>query len=147
MGTKFKKLTPDLMVRDVAEAVKFYTTKLGFRIDMLVPEKEPGIETQIADGKKYAYASVRRDEVFVMFMLTEAYAKDVPALKGVPIGASATFYFDVDNVQELYDSCKGKGVEIVKDLYTAWYGMKEFYARDCNGYILGFAEQAERTSK
>ena len=30
---------------------------------------------------------------------------------------------------------------MVKELSTTWYGMKEFYIYDNNGYVLGFAEQ------
>ncbi len=29
------------------------------------------------------------------------------------------------------------------ELKTTWYGMQEFYLKDFNGYILGFAEKAE----
>ena len=144
MAVKFKKLTPDLMVLNVAKAVKFYTEKLGFKIAMLVPENEKAIETKLANEKKYVYAMVSRNEVFVMFMRKDVYEKDVQALKGAPIGASATFYCDVNNVSELYDSFKENGVDIIKGISTTWYGMKEFYIRDCNGYILGFAEQAQQ---
>ncbi len=38
------------------------------------------------------------------------------------------------------DIIKSKA-EVVKDLETVWYGMQEFYIKDCNGYILGFAER------
>jgi uncharacterized glyoxalase superfamily protein PhnB len=141
MNKKFKKLTPDLMVSDVGVAVKFYTEKLGFKLDILVPENEKTIENELADNKKYAYAMISRDEVFVMFMQKDAYAEDVPELKNVPIGASLTLYYDVDDVQGLYDSFKKQQVEIIKDISMTWYGMKEFYIRDCNGYILGFAER------
>ena len=139
---KFKKLTPDLMVHDVAKTVKFYIEKLGFTLAMIIPEGERTAATEIVDNKKYAYAMVTRGEIFFMFMSKDAYVEDVPALKGIPVGASATLYCDVDNVTELYSSFKEKGVEIVKELSTTWYGMKEFYIRDCNGYIVGFAEQA-----
>ena len=142
METKFKKLTPDLMVTDVGKTVKFYTEKLGFKLAMLVPENKQTAETVLVDNKKYVYAMVVRGEVFMMFMSKDAYAEDVPALKGASIGASATLYCDVDNVSELYSSFKEKGVEIVKDLNVTWYGMREFYIRDCNGYVLGFAERA-----
>jgi uncharacterized glyoxalase superfamily protein PhnB len=145
MEIKFKKLTPDLMVPDVAKAVKFYTEKLGFKLVMLVPENEKAVETQLVSGKPYVYAMVSRDEVFVMFMRKDVYEEDVPSLKGVPLGASATFYCDVDNVAELYGQFQRSGVEMLKDIATTWYGMKEFYIRDCNGYILGFAEQAKQT--
>ncbi|MDD5504587.1 MAG: VOC family protein [Candidatus Omnitrophica bacterium] len=143
MTVKFKKITPDLMVNDVAKAVKFYVDKLGFKLDMLVPEHEKTIVTSIIEGKKYAYAMVSRNEVFVMFMRKDEYEIDIPALKGAAIGASAAFYCDVDNVKTLRDSFKEKGVSIIKDISITWYGMKEFYIRDCNGYILGFAEQAK----
>jgi len=142
MTVKFKKLTPDLMVSDVAKTVRFYTEKLGFTLAMLVPENEQTIATELADNKIYSYAMVTRGEIFFMFMSKDAYVEDVPALKGMSIGASATLYCDVDNVTELYASFKDNGVEIVKDISTTWYGMKEFYIRDCNGYVLGFAEQA-----
>ncbi|MFH0984836.1 MAG: VOC family protein [Candidatus Omnitrophota bacterium] len=145
MEIKFKKLTPDLMVSDVAQTVKFYTEKLGFKLAMLVPENEKTVETGLVSGKSYVYAMVCRDEVFVMFMRKDVYEEDVPALKGAPLGASATFYCDVDNVGELYGQFQKNGVEMLKDLATTWYGMKEFYIRDCNGYILGFAEQAKQT--
>jgi len=141
MEVKFKKLTPDLMVSDVAQTVKFYTEKLGFNLAMLVPEGDKAASTELIDGKKYVYAMVVRDEVYVMFMQKHVYVEDVIALKGLPIAASATLYCDVYNVVELYDSYKQKGVEIVKELSQTWYGMKEFYIKDCNGYILGFAEQ------
>jgi uncharacterized glyoxalase superfamily protein PhnB len=78
-----------------------------------------------------------------MFMLKDTYEEDIPALEGSNIAASATFYFDVDDVEALYSAYKQKGVEIVKDISTTWYRMREFYIRDCNGYILGFAEQAK----
>ncbi len=142
MGIKFKKLTPDLMVFDVAKSVKFYIEKLGFKLDMIVPENEQTIEKELSSNKKYVYAMVSRNEVFVMFMRKDVYEEDVPALKDVSIGASATFYCDVDNINDLYNSFKENGVDIIKDISTTWYGMKEFYIRDCNGYLIGFAEQA-----
>jgi len=141
MESKFNKLTPDLMVKDVAQSVRFYADKLGFTTEMLVPENEETVETKLIEGKKYVYAMVRRDEVFFMFMRMDVYAKDLPVFSGVPIGASASFYCDVDKVSELYDSCKRSGVEIIRDLAVTWYGMKEFVIRDCNGYILCFAER------
>lgn len=143
MSAKFKKLTPDLMVIDVAKTVKFYTDKLGFTLNMLVPENEKSTENSLTEGKEYVYAMVSRDEIFLMFMRKDVYEEDVPALKGAHISASATFYCDVENIGELYNVYKENGVEITKDLSTTWYGMKEFYIKDCNGYILGFAEQTK----
>jgi len=35
---------------------------------------------------------------------------------------------------------KSKNLQVT-DLKTTWYGMQEFYLKDLNGYILGFAEK------
>ena len=144
MAGKFKKLTPDLMVADVTATVKFYTEKLGFKLDRLVPENDRSIERHLIDGQKYVYAMVSRDDVFMMFMRKDVYEEDVPALKGATLGASASFYCEVDDLNGLRDSFKENRVDILKDIHTTWYGMQEFYIKDCNGYILGFAEQAQR---
>jgi len=140
--TTFKKLTPDLMVTNVSETVIFYTENLGFRLDMLVPENEKTIEAELTKDKKYVYAMVSKNEVFVMFMRRDVYEEDISALKDMPIGASASFYIEVEDIEALYQELKPK-VEIVKELENAWYGMKEFYIKDCNGYILAFAERVQ----
>jgi hypothetical protein len=31
------------------------------------------------------------------------------------------------------------------EMQLTWYGVKEFYVKDNNGYILGFAEETEKT--
>jgi len=51
------------------------------------------------------------------------------------------FYIDVEGIDIIYDSIKNK-VVIVRKLERAWYGMREFYIKDCNGYILGFGEKS-----
>jgi len=138
MNTKFKKLTPDLMVEDVKQSINFYVDKLGFLLDMAVPENEQVIETILSSDKNYVYAMVHRDEVFIMLMRRDVYSVDVTALSGLPIGASVSLYIDVDDIDSIYADLNGK-VEIIKDISTTWYGMTEFYIRDNNGYILCFA--------
>ena len=137
---KFKKLTPNMMVDDVRESVKFYTDILGFTLNMVVPEDSKTIDNELKDDNKYVYAMVSRDEVFIMLMNKDVFGEDLPMLKGATIGASVSFYCDVDNINKVYNSLKGK-VDIAIDLHTTWYGMQEFYIKDCNGYILGFAER------
>lgn len=129
-----------MMVDDVRESVKFYTDILGFTLNMVVPEDSKTIDNELKDGKKYVYAMVSRDEVFIMLMKKDVFEEDLPMLKGTTIGASVSFYCDVDNINKVYNSLKDK-VDIAIDLHTTWYGMQEFYIKDCNGYILGFAER------
>lgn len=138
-----KKLTPNLMVKDVRESVKFYTQNLGFTLNMAVAKDSQKIENELEEGKNYVYAMVSRDEVFFMLMEKSIFEADLEMLKGKDIGASLSFYIDVNNLDEIYSSIKDK-IEIVKDLHTTWYGMREFYIKDIDGYILCFAGEAKK---
>ena len=142
MGHNFRKITPDLMVSDISKTVRYYVDKLGFELCMLVPEGENCLEEKMSSSRRYVYAMVKRDGVFMMFMRRDVYGEDIKALKNADIGASASFYIDVEDVNGLYDAYEKKAVEIIREISLTWYGMKEFYIRDCNGYILGFGERA-----
>ena len=136
---EMKKLTPNFAVQDIGKTVAFYRDILGFKLEMAVPEDKSGFEQELVE-KKYIYAMMSRDGVEVMFQRADSIGEDVPPLKGVPIGASTSFYIEVENINALYQEIESKA-EVVKEMETAWYGMQEFYIKDCNGYILGFAEQ------
>ena len=123
-----KKLTPNLMVEDVARTLAFYRETLGFQVLTTLPEQEP-----------FDFAMVQRDGVELMFQSRSSLSENVPALTGSPIGASQTFYIEVTDLRDLYESLREK-VEIVVDFHTTFYGTHEFYFRDLNGYILSFAE-------
>ena len=137
---KFQKLTPNFSVRNVKETVKFYQDILGFNIEMSVPDGSTNIENEISDIGEYAYAMMSKDEVYVMFLKDSNFEEDMPVLQGFPQGASVSFYIDVEGIEEVYNKLDGR-VEMAKELETTWYGMREFYIKDCNGYILGFAER------
>ena len=125
-----KKLTPNLMVENVAETLAFYRARLGFEVVTTLPEQEP-----------FDFAIVKRDGVELMFQSRPSLSENVPALTGSPIGASQTFYIEVTGIRDLYESLREK-VEIVVDFHTTFYGTQEFYFRDINGYILSFSETA-----
>ncbi len=137
---KFNKLTPNFSVKNVAESVRFYQEILGFGLEMAVPDGTTRIENVITEEEDYSYAMVRRDEVYLMFINENNFKCDIPELHGFPQGASVLFYIDVENIKDMYSQLKNR-VEIAKPLETTWYGMQEFYIRDCNNYILGFGEK------
>lgn len=139
MDTTMKKLNPNLMVKDVKETVEFYQKNLGFQLIMAVPETQDGILNEIPADKKVVYALVKNGDVEIMFQAEKSFKEDVSVLKDAQIGASCTFYIELENVEDFYNSIKNK-VDVVKELFTTWYGMKEFYIRDNNGYILTIAE-------
>lgn len=139
---KVNKLTPNFEVKDIRETVEFYKSVLGFSLIMAVPETQDGIEQSFADGKEYIYALVSKDKVEMMFQRTDSFKKDIEIAKDLPFGASVSFYMEIDGLDSFYNDIKNKVKEITVPK-LAWYGMKEFYTKDPNGYILGFAEKAE----
>jgi uncharacterized glyoxalase superfamily protein PhnB len=139
---KAKKLTPNFEVSNVKQTVDFYSKHLGFKLVMLVPESQDGIEQSFAEEKEYVYAMVQKDDVEIFFQRTDTFKEDVIFSQGLSIGASVSFYMDIEGIMEFHETLKDKKLQIT-ELKTTWYGMQEFYMKDLNGYILGFAQKVE----
>ncbi len=125
-----KRLTPNLMVKDVNRTIAFYKELLGFELNQTVPETG-----------QFEWASMKCGEVEIMFQAESSLAQDIPALKEMDIGGSLTFYIQMAGIEELYGKVRDN-VAIVQDMHTTFYGTRQFTIRDCNGYLLAFAESA-----
>lgn len=139
---KISKLSPNFEVTDIRKTVAFYTENLGFSLMMAVPETQDGIDQIFAENKEYVYAMIEKDNVSFMFQRSDTFKNDVVFSKGQNIGATVSFYMDVEGIKDFYQTLKSKSLTLT-ELKTTWYGMQEFYLKDLNGYILGFAEQAK----
>ncbi len=130
---KLKALTPNIMVADVAKTVDFYSENLGFQLYNSIPLSE---ETE----GKYVWALIGNGDVLIMLHEENDIKNEYPQLSTKPLGAALTFFIEVDDVDALYASIKGK-VNVIKELDTKFYGMREFAIEDCNDYILTFAQK------
>ncbi len=139
---KINKLSPNFEVTNIIETVKFYEENLGFHLIMAVPETQDSVHQSINHDKKYVYAMMQKDNVELMFQRSDSFKKDVLLSNECKIGASVSFYMEVEGIHELYQELKNKKVDIT-DLKTTWYGMNEFYVKDINGYVLAFAQKVE----
>jgi uncharacterized glyoxalase superfamily protein PhnB len=126
-----KKLTPNLMVEDVKQTLQWYGDVLGFQTLTTVPET----------GDVLDWAMAACDGVTLMFQSRRSLGGEISVLADVPVGASQTFYVEVEGLDGLYQSLKDR-VKVVYNLHTTFYGSREFYFTDCNGYIIGFSEAA-----
>ena len=133
-----KQLTPNLAVKDVAKSVAFYTEVLGFKLKMCVDDEKRPAET-IEAGKHYIWANVMHGSVGMMFQQKQSFEDDL-GVSVKEIGASVSFYIEVEDAEALYERLKAKAV-IHKALETTFYGAKEFYIKDPDGYILGFSSR------
>ncbi|MGH1541363.1 MAG: VOC family protein [Arenicella sp.] len=143
MSLNAETLVPNLMVDNITDTVDFYTNKLGFRLNMSVTEDKTGFHDQLQSDKDYIWAHVINGPVEIMLQRRDSFERDVPALQGADIGAAATIYIRVKQVSSLFQQYTDAGIDVVKPLQTTWYGMKEFYITDNNGYVLCFGEMDE----
>lgn len=134
------KLTVNMMVEDIQKTLKFYQDNLQFDFVMGVPEDKNEVLAENDFKRKLVYALIKHNSIEIMFQAKENLSNDISYFENKAVGASVSFYFEVDDINHIYEKLKNK-VKIVKDIYTTWYGMREFYITDCNGYILGFAKQ------
>ncbi len=120
---KLTGLTPMLATTDLAGTIEFYEKHLGFECRGKWPEDAP------------CWASLANGAVEIAFSTPNAHEPfDKETLTG-------SLYLYVEGVDELWEKLRNS-VEIVYELETFDYGMREFGIRDCNGYILNIGENA-----
>ena len=130
---KINTLTPNLAVSDVRQTIQFYSENLGFELIMAVPETQDGIDEQLSDNKVYVYEFLKKDNVELMLQRVDCFHEDV-TIDG-KIGASVSFYMQGKGIEAFYEELKNKTIQVF-ELKLTWYGIKEFYIRDNNGYVL-----------
>jgi uncharacterized glyoxalase superfamily protein PhnB len=127
---KFQKLTPNLVVRDVAASMQFYKSVLGFQPAITVPDQAP-----------YVFGSVTSGGVEIFFNDHKTVAEDYPALGAKPIGGSLTLFIEVEGIEEILAAVKKNGAKITMPLKEQFYGMREFAFEDPEGWIVTIAER------
>jgi uncharacterized glyoxalase superfamily protein PhnB len=139
-----KKLWSNMMVTDVNKAIDFYTDLLGFQHVMSVPMGSEEVLFQYDRKRDLVYALIKNGDIELMLQEQKSLRENVPAFADVTdIRSSAVLYFEVDDLATLAVRLK-KQCEVVRDLHDTFYGMKEIYVKDLNGYVLGFAQAVAR---
>ena len=90
-------LMPNLMVHDVCETALFYQDIFGFKLIVAVQGGD-NIVMALTKGQSLDWANLKLDpddssSAELMFQSRVSLEVDLPALKGVQIGASQTLYF------------------------------------------------------
>ncbi|REC49308.1 bleomycin resistance family protein [Candidatus Chryseobacterium massiliae] len=125
MMAKFNSLRSVLWTERFDETIGFYTQILGFTL------QERNYDWQ--------WASLQKDEVEIMLTKPNQHEK----FNG--IGFTGSFYFNVENADELWDELKDK-TKICYEIETFDWEMREFAIYDNNGYILQFGQDLHEIS-
>ena len=129
---KYTRLTPNLVVRDVQAAIQFYTTVLGFRQAITVPDAPP-----------YVFASVTAGDIEIFFNEQKTVAADYPTLARDPLGGTLTLFLECEGIEEILSAVEKSGAHIVMPLKTQFYGMREFAFLDPEGWTITMAERVQ----
>lgn len=138
----YKKITTNIIVADVGRTLDYYEQMLSFGLVMAVPQDSQQIVTTREADAPLAFAIIRQGGVELMFQSQRSRSVESAPSPGHKVVGNVSLYVEVDNVKEVYRSLRDK-TTIEKNLHTTFYGMEEFYIRDCNGYIVGFASPRE----
>jgi uncharacterized glyoxalase superfamily protein PhnB len=129
MAYELRKLTPNLIVADVARSVAWYRDTLGFDLITTVPEAAP-----------YVFAILHSGSVEIFLNAPEPAVAEYPAFKNRPIGGTLTMFIEVADIAAAYASLKDR-VTVVMPFEKKWYGVTEFAFTDPDGYIITFAQR------
>ena len=99
----------------VPDTCSWYVDKLGFSLRFLW-------------GEPPTHGAVLLDEACVHFW------------RGPPQLGENWLYFDIDNLEAMYERARSGGVEIAKEPETYPWDMREFNAVDLNGYKIRFGQ-------
>lgn len=112
-----------LRTTDLAESIRFYTTKLGLTLDF-----------QYQDF----YAGIRAGNQ--MFHLKLCDEKDA-SIEFVDRTEGFHLYFETDDVAAVAAMLTKNGVPLVKDVHETDWGTRELIIKDNQGHTLFFSER------
>ena len=115
-------VVPMIHVPDVSATVDWYVS-IGFKV---IRKNEEDGETN------WAKLSFGNSEIML-----NAGGKPSRDLR-----REVDLYITTDNVDDLYRRLKD-GVQVVEELYDAFYGMREFIVRDINGFWVTFGQPVQ----
>jgi catechol 2,3-dioxygenase-like lactoylglutathione lyase family enzyme len=133
-------LTPNLMTEDVNASVKFYCERLGLRFLGGVAVESETLLEQFAEDEPLQWAMLGSDGPLLMFQQRESLAADCERFATQPLAASAGFYLETDDLDGMLGRL-GEGVEILVPERITFYGMREVWILDNNGYVLTLAQK------
>ncbi len=116
-STKFEAAVPILTVANLVEAIQYYERVLGFQAGWI-------------QGNPPQLASVFRDKVELN--LRQRQPSDTAFASKV--------YFELSNVDSLFEHIQSCGADIREPLADRSYGMRDFSLRDPSGNELGFGK-------
>ncbi len=123
----------NLMVADVEKSVAFYRDRLGFDVVTRVPTEGEVLGDNEPD-QPIIFANIKLGSGELMLQSRQSFSDEAPGVDpdDAP-SATMSVYLRVENLDSLIESL---GDSVIKPAKVSWYGMREVWALDPDGYLL-----------
>jgi catechol 2,3-dioxygenase-like lactoylglutathione lyase family enzyme len=111
-----------LRTTDLAESIRFYTTKVGL--------------TSSSSTRTFTQVFGRVINSFTQKLVDEKS----PSIEFVDKGEHFHLYLETDDVEAAANTLKRNGVRLVKDVHETAWGTREFVIKDDQGHTLYFGQ-------
>jgi uncharacterized glyoxalase superfamily protein PhnB len=112
---KLTRVAPEMPVTDLDESLTYYRTKLGFEVEMKMPEVD--------------YAIVERDDVALHLFQDRARSH-----------SPASVHIFTDGLEELYTELHARGAQVSQRIVRQPWGNRDFRITDPTGNEIKFTE-------
>jgi len=120
-----KKITTNLIVKEIEPCLEFWVTRLGFEKSLELPE-----------GDRLGFVILKKGNTELMLQSTASVAKDVAPLAKDTYRAA--LYIEVDDLRPIREALSGIPY-VVPERHT-FYGADEIIVRDPAGNVVFFSQ-------
>jgi catechol 2,3-dioxygenase-like lactoylglutathione lyase family enzyme len=135
MAIDVRGIAPLLSVFDMPTSVKFYCEGLGFEVVSTDGKPAPQFD--------WVLLGLNGAELMLNTVYDEDQRPPAPDPARIAAHQDVVMYFGCPDVDGAYAQLQERGIN-VKEPKVAWYGMKQMYLTDPDGYLLCFQWRAER---
>ena len=131
-------IAPSIRVKDMQESLDFYTKALGFRTFGRIT-RQNGRIAHISVGFDSPLLMLSPIEYVRTARTKENFAKNI-------VGVGVEFYIHMNEsktVDDFFLELKAKGITVINEPKTEFWGDRIFTVRDPDGYALTFSEHVK----
>ena len=125
----FFGILPVFLVDDVVASAEHYRDVLGFDIDFVY-------------GDEPVYARVSRGDAIIDLSRSEPPGRRNGVASAGP-GNGVDALIVVNDIDGLFEEFRERGAQILHDIASHDYGMRDFQIEDANGYVLVFTQELD----
>lgn len=133
MGIDMRGLCPLVQVFDMPTSLRFYRDLLGFELVQ---------RSQDSDDCGWAWLRKNGAELMLNTAYDDGERPAAPDAARVRAHDDVVLFIGCPDVDAAYEYLRGKGITLAPPR-VAWYGMKQLYIKDPDGYGICFQWKAE----